>query len=160
MNKKFKIQEVRTVLNRENGDIIQESTTKKAIFEAEPPYVKMYLEDISRLKQLPQSTNSILTELLSAMNYNNVVPMYKPIKDMICYKLGLSLHTLNKSIDELYRKGILIRKARGLYLLDPHLFGRGTWNDIKQIRLTVDYSNGERQLRSSITKQIDLFENE
>ena len=55
------------------------------------------------------------------MGYNNIVPSYKPVKQLIANKIGMQYNTLDKSIKELYNKGILIRKARGLYIMDPNL---------------------------------------
>jgi hypothetical protein len=162
MAKKTFLQEVNiTVANHETGEILTEKRTEVGIFEKEPPFVKMYIEDIGKLNNLPQFVNNILYELLSNMGYNNVVPMYMPIKLMICEKIGISINSLNKAIDELYKKGILIRKARGFYMMDPYIFGRGSWNDVKDIRMTITYDSetNKRVVRSDINqKQLNIFE--
>lgn len=139
-----------------NGEILKDSRLEETQFESEPPYVKLYLQDIARLRDLTNSQQKILNELIYDMGYNNIVPNYKPVKEMIAKKLGMAYNTLDQGIKMLHKKGILIRKARGLYLVDPNLFGRGSWKDIKRIRLTIDYNeDGTKVLKSNIeTKEI------
>jgi hypothetical protein len=164
MAKKTFLQEVNvTKANYETGEILTESRTEVGMFEKEPPFVKMYIEDIGKLNNLPNYVSNILYELLSNMGYNNVVPMYMPIKMMICEKIGISVNSLNKAIDELYKKGILLRKARGFYMMDPHIFGRGSWKDVKDIRMTITYDEktNKRIIKSEISQtQLSLFGSE
>jgi len=78
---------------------------------------------------------------------------------LIANKIGMQYNTLDKSIKELYNKGILIRKARGLYIMDPNLFGRGTWNEVKKIRMVIEYqADGKKIINTTISKQLGLFE--
>jgi hypothetical protein len=153
--KSIHIQEVNTTIVDENGEMVNKTTKNVGMFEKEPPYVKTYISDIQRLVGLPSFVNDVLLELLHNMGYNNIVPMYMPIKQMICNKLNISINTLNKSIDELYKKGILIRAARGMYLMDPNAFGRGTWNEIKNIRMTIEYKeDGTRTIKTEFQNKI------
>ncbi len=154
--KKLHIQEVVTnIINHETGEEQIEKRTNVGMFEKEPPYVKTYISDIQRLMGFPNYVNDILLELLSNMGYNNIIPMYAPIKNMICSKLNISINTLNKAVDELYKKGILIRAARGMYIVDPNIFGRGSWQDIKNIRMTIEYdAEGNRSISSEFKKKL------
>ena len=39
--------------------------------------------------------------------------------------------------------------------MDPNLFARGSWNDIKQLRLIIDYNiDGSRNLSSNAPQQL------
>lgn len=153
------VREVNEIVDTESGEVVQTKRQEIAQFEKEPPYVKLYLNDIGRLKELNNSEQKLLNELVFNMGYNNVVPSYKPVKEMIANKLGMPYNTLDKCIKELYKKGVLIRKARGLYIMDPELFGKGSWQDVQKIRMVVEYlPDGTKRINTEVSKQLGLFE--
>ena len=156
--KKTQIREVNTI-NTESGEELKASRVEVSGFEQEPPYVKIYLDDIGKLQGLNNSEQKILNELVFNMGYKNVVPSYKPVKEMIASKLDIKYNTVDKAIKQLHSKGILIRKARGFYIMDPNLFGRGKWQDIKKIRMTIDYNqDGTKTINTEVSKQLGIFE--
>lgn len=161
MNKgkeKLYVREVTDIRN-EDGEVISHSRTETSQFESEPPYVKVYLQDIARLNGLNPSEQKLVNELVFNMGYNNIVPSYKPVKEMIASKIGVSYNTVNEAIKSLYKKGVLIRKARGMYIMDPALFGRGSWKDIKNIRMTIDYhEDGTKTINTNVSKQLGLWD--
>jgi len=151
---------VNTTVDMETGEIKELSTVDSYAIEREPEYIKMYICDIAMLNQIPSGMSPILFELISQMGYNNIIPAYKPIKLLTCKRLGISLDYLNKAIQEFYNKGLFIRVARGVYMAEPNLFARGKWEDIKELRLTIDYVNdkkgGRKQLKSNLSEQVQL----
>jgi hypothetical protein len=45
------------------------------------------------------------------------------------------------------------------YIMDPNLFGRGSWNDVKKIRMVIEYNaDGTKSINTEISKQLRLFE--
>jgi len=157
--KTIRFKEVTEHVDIETGEV--QSYERKSVFQVdkEPEYVKLYLRDIIRLNGLPPATGKVLNALLQSMGYNNIIPAYAPIKKVICRDLGVTMHTLNKAIDNLYKKDILIRIDRGIYMADPELFGRGTWGEIKEIRMMVTYTeDGKKQIKTEVDKdQLKLF---
>lgn len=146
-----------SVVDGETGEIIETELVEVYKGEREPDYVKMYIRDIARLSELPKGMDSILMALIRSMGYNNVIPVYKPIKKMISKDLGVSISYINKSIDAFHKKGIFIRMDRGLYLADPELFARGSWRDIKELRLIIEYhQNGTKKIKSNLPEQMQL----
>ncbi len=154
-------QEITQTVDFVSGEIIQQTTTTSAVVPKEPEFVKLYIEDIKRIFDLNQSESRILNCLLKYMSYNNVVVLLKPIKDMICRDLNMPINTLNKAIDNLYKLNILIRMHKSVYLVDPNLFGKGRWEDIHSIRLSITYDqSGRKTVKSEIQKggkQLELF---
>lgn len=144
-------------VNSETGEVIDLVSTQTFGIEKEPPYIKMYIDDITRLKELPPGMSKILMELIKSMGYNNVIPTYKPIKQMICRNLGIKMDYLNKAISTFHKKGLLIRLHRGIYVADPELFARGKWEDIKNLRLVVEYAkDGSKKLQSNLPEEVQL----
>ena len=155
-NKKVFVRNV-TQVETTTGEVISSTSQQVSLFEKEPPYVKVYLEDIGRLNNLNASEQRVVNELVFNMGFNNVVPSYKPVKELIAQKLGMQYNTLDKAIKELHKKGILIRKARGLYIMDPHIFGRGSWKDVSKIRMTIDYlPDGSKAINTEISKALGI----
>lgn len=155
--KKITKQETKTIIDHETGEIIKTDDLKSYAVESEPNYVKMYIDDIAKLKDVPQASNDVLRVLVRNMSYGNLVVMIKPIKDKIKEETGLSLNTINKSIQNLYKAGILIRQSRSVYLVDPNLFAKGKWEDIKKLRLVIEYNNdGTKSINSNMVEQLKL----
>lgn len=156
--KEYAIEVVRTI-DQNSGEIISEQEAITSIeFEREPDYVKLYLDDIVRLKDLPPASAKLLLLIVRNMGYNNIFQAYKPLKMMIIQELGITMNTLNQQISNLKKAGILLPMeefGRGLYLVDPNLFARGSWKNIKSLRLIIDYhSDGTKTLKSDASKQL------
>ena len=145
------------IINEKTGEISMSEITNTFVVDKEPDFIKLYISDISRLNDLPKGMDPILLELIKGLGYNNVIAAYKPIKLMICKQLGISMSYLNKAINTFYVKGIFIRLARGIYIADPELFGRGSWKDIKQLRLVIDYNDdGTKTIKSNLPEKMQL----
>lgn len=162
-NKKNKVSKTTLIesVDTETGEVINTLKSQTYAVEKEPRYIKMYVDDVARLNDIPLGMSPILLELISQMGYNNVIPALKPIKAITCAKLGISLDYLNKAIQTFYEKGLFIRVARGIYMADPELFARGKWEDIKNLRLIIEYnaegSKGHpRKLSSNLPEEIQL----
>lgn len=123
--------------------------------EVEPPYVKLYTQDIGRLYGLTESTQNVLMALAKHMVYRtNVIVLYGPIKTILMQELNMNKNTFNKAIDTLYKQGILIRQSRACYVLDPELFGSGSWADVKRVRLSIEYhADGSKSFKTQLVKE-------
>jgi hypothetical protein len=134
---------------------LKEIQSQSFLIDKEPDYVKLYLADITRLKDIPSGMNKVLFELMKSINYNGIIMAYKPVKDLMCLNMGISVNYLNKCIDEFYKKGILIRYARGVYIADPNLFAKGSWKDIQNLRLVIEYNkDGTKTLKSNVSEEM------
>ena len=157
--KKIYKQEDEQSVDSVTGEILQKTSIKTSMIESEPSFVKLYIDDILKLKDVPKASNDVLNILVANMSYGNVVVMIKPIKDLIAEETGLKLNTINKAISNLHEAGILIRKNRGVYLVDPNLFAKGKWSDIKKLRLTIDYNaDGTKEINSDAVEQLSLYQ--
>ena len=125
------------------------------LVDKEPEFIKLYIQDIGRLNSINGKANEVLLAFISKMGYNNLIPTYKPIKEMIARDLGISLHTVNAAIKSFKKKGLFIPFARGMYIADPELFARGNWKDIKQLRVIIDYNkDGSKKIKSNLIEQV------
>jgi hypothetical protein len=132
-------------INGETGELIEESHIQSFRVQKEPDFVKLYTDDILRLKDVPKGMNSILLYLLKRMNYENEVYVVSHVKKEMQKELELSEPTIKKSLELFVEKGLLIRKHRGIYVFDPLLVARGSWEDIRKLRLIITYEKGKEQ---------------
>lgn len=145
------IKEIQTnTLDVTTGELLMNKTEKTTVVENEPDYIKLYLADIMKLSNVPRSTSDILYCLLRFMSYDNDIVIISAIKKKICKELKLSMDSINKGIQTLMRKEILIRKDTGLYAVNPFLFGRGKWKEIKELRLSIVYNENGRTVKTDV----------
>lgn len=150
-----------THVNTDTGEYLGAETQIQTYqVEKEPPYVKLYTQDIGRIYGLTKSCNAVLMALARHMAYgSNVVVLYGPVKDIICKQLNMKKTTFNMAVDSLYKQGFLIRQARACYVLDPTIFGSGSWTDVKKVRLSIEYnSDGTKTIKTELTKEREVQE--
>ena len=138
--RKAHIQETYVHIDGQTGELLSTTEFKKTNVGAEPEYIKLYLKDLLYIAQLPQGLNSTLYSLLKRMNYEGQIILNSSIKKIICTELKKSMASLDKALSGFVLEKILIRKDKGIYLANPHLFGRGQWSDIAKIRLTIEWN--------------------
>lgn len=155
MEKKKIIQEIVTQQVNEHGEYLSESKTTTFSVEKEPDYVKLYIKDILRLTDIPKSGNAILFAVLRRMSYNSEIALFSPIKRGIASELGISEVTVEKAVELFTKKSILIRKERGLYIVNPFFFGKGKWEDIRKIRFEIVYSESGRMIMKTEIEEKD-----
>lgn len=146
MDKTKLLQEVTNTKTDQYGQVIEEIKTQVIHVDREPDYVKLYINDLLRLQDIPKSANDILLAIIKRMTYNNDIALFAPVKREIASELNIKEVTVAKAIEMFTNKSILIRKDRGLYVINPYLFGRGKWEEIRKIRLQLVYSKDGRMI--------------
>lgn len=142
----------RTVVN-EDGQITYQEEEKVISWGTEPNYIKVYLDTILYLKDLPKGLNSILYAFLKRMSYGNQLVVNAALKRQIAKELELSLSSINNAISKFVKGELLIREDTGLYKINPHLFGKGDWKDIAKIRLEVVFDSKGKTIMSEIERK-------
>jgi len=145
-------------IDNKTGEIFETEIISKMQVDREPDYVKMYVKDIIRFKDLPTGMDKVLMAIISNMSYTNIIFTYMPIKKFISSNLNITVSYVNKCISHYIKTGLLIKVERGIYLVDPELFARGKWENINELRLSITYDTktGEKKIRSNIKEQLRL----
>ncbi|MPQ44992.1 replication/maintenance protein RepL [Clostridium tarantellae] len=135
----------------ELGEIIDEENslkTKVSFSETEPKYVKLYIDDISLLQGLTNNQNNILYNILKLTQFStNEVILNKYYREKIAKNLNTNDQVIRNAISKLVKKEILFKVATGVYKLNPYLFGSGTWQNIKGLRMTIEYTNEGKKIQ-------------
>lgn len=147
------------------GEEQSEKQTSKRYIPAEPPYVKLYVEDISALHQLPKGSSSLLHELLREVGYEGRINLNSSVKKRIAKNLEYkNVQSVSNGLRTLCDKAMLRNIERGVYEVNPHLFGRGDWSNIfekrQEFSFTVFYDkDGNRKIKTDFEKE-DSIEKE
>jgi len=133
------------------------SVTKSAVREighskGEPPFVKLYLDNVLFLSDMPKGLSSILYALLERMPYGvgKGFAINAAIRREIATELGITEGSVRNAITKLTQGTLLIRKDTGLYMFNPHFFGKGDWKDIEYLRLEICYDYRGRTFMAEV----------
>lgn len=169
------IEETTTVVDNETGEVLGEKVLKRRIVKdsLEPDFVKLYIRDIINLANIDLKTTrvDILYMLLTYMDYHNEILINKQRKSDICESCSIKVDYLNKILQDFLQCQILFRRydkqgemIRGMFIANPHFFGRGKWEDIYNLQLTIKYDEKTKryvQLERNPDPQLDIpFEEE
>lgn len=138
-------------LDKETGEIISETKEKVVKLHKEPPYVKMYLDDLAAILKLSSGCKGLLYGLMRQMNYEGIITITKSTRERLAENIGVKETAVKNQITILCKKGIIKRIGTGEYEANPYLFAKGEWTDIRKRReafkLEIRYTEeGERQL--------------
>ena len=156
-------QSVELVEHDQNGVVTHDLKNQTISYGVEPNYIKLYLQDVLYLTDMPGRYSGLLMALLKRVSYAGsedglCVPLLPRTKRIICQELGWKgVQTLDNALRALVKGDILFRVDRGLYRLNPYLFGRGEWQDISRLRMTINYSEMEgRTFQAVIERKEEL----
>lgn len=138
------------------GEMVSQRTATKRFVSKEPDFVKLYLDDVMKLNDIPAKKTDVLYLLLKKMNYDNEITVVASHKREIAKQLSCSKISVEKTLGLLVEKGILIRKDRGVFLANPNIFGKGNWKDIEQLRLLLTYDIKGKHIESGISNSLSI----
>jgi hypothetical protein len=146
--------EVDRSIDVKTGEIL--SHTEKHVgyikVESEPPFIKVYFDDISRLFDLPKNASNILFCLAEHMSYKQQISVTASIKRQISSDLNTTVQVISNAISKYCKLDILQRIDHALYMFNPALIAKGTWQNIKEHR--ADYIELKIKYRNNGTKEI------
>lgn len=154
-------QSVEETVTDENGRTLEHRTNKTLSWGEEPSYIKLYIQDILYLSDMPRKYVAVAEALLKRVSYAGeqqglcvtLVPM---IKKAIIQELGWkNVASLDNALQKLLAGKILYRVDRGVFRFNPYFFGKGDWQDIARLRLEINYSdiNG-RTFQVNVKKKV------
>jgi predicted transcriptional regulator len=127
---------------------------KKNILMTEELFVKVYLNN-----QLSRFTNhDFLLQILSLMDYDNVVNLNPRKKDRIAEVIGLRQSSINKLLKQLIDKNLAVRLYPGEYLINPYIFSKRDFKKTVVIRQFYDteLDRVKKSKRSGLAKVEDI----
>jgi hypothetical protein len=137
------------IVDQLSGEILKEHHST-VTYDAEPAYIKLYIENLAKLHNL--SSSKILFIMVRKMNYDSEVVLTPSIRKEIIEELNIKMPTLKAQIHQLIEEGVMMRKDNNRFLMNPNIFARGTWKDIKKIITTITYDQKGRMITTKFER--------
>lgn len=140
--------------NHDTGEITKTEDVTVLRIPKEPAYVKMYIDDISKIVGLSAGSQNVLYELVTKIDYDGIMTITKGTRERIAARTGLKEATVRNRISDLAASGILRKSGYCEYEMNPNLFAKGDWQDIYKRRcgfkFEISYSkDGVRTLKGA-----------
>lgn len=133
-----------TVVNFETGEVTEEKTITESKLPPEPPYVKMYVDDLGSLLGLERGEKRVLLALACSLDFEGFASVTSAKRKRLADRCELTVKSFNNSVSALAKKGLIKVVGAGEYELNPKLFARGDWKQIynrrQAFRLELTYS--------------------
>lgn len=159
-------QSVETSVINDLGEIVSKRANKTLSWGEEPQYIKLYLQDVLYLADIPKKHSKILCELLKRSTYagekNGMqVCLSAGLKRMMMKDLGYkSIQPIDNALCDLTKGKVLYRIETGVYQFNPYLFGKGDWQDISRLRLEIDYDDIKGKTFKTVCEYAEMPVNE
>ena len=134
-----------TTVDTQTGEVLKRETTVQ--FSKEPGFFKLYFDCLGvyiKNDGLSASLNDMLRSPspCKLCTRRAIVHLGAYDKEQICKATHKSMRRLEQAITTWVKNRVLIRVARGIYQVNPFIFGRGDWRDIANLRATFNFSEG------------------
>ena len=156
------------------GEVTSKTATKVVKRDRTPDFIMLFTAGAPLLRDadLSKREQGILNIILGSwITTSNRVEISTTLRKNLSKQLKYSLSTVYKGLNSLKAKGIFVERINtdnneetidGSVYLNPHIFGRGHWNDIKKLRydLQVDFDFEELEARTTSSRTVTYNESE
>ncbi len=151
------IEKIESVVNDLTGEVLSYTTETTDIntVPTEPNYLKLYIDDLGLLNKLSGGETRALIHIAALANYDGEIVLPLAIKKRIAEKSGVKVQSTSDILTKLINKGILKRIDKTVYILNPDLFAKGKWREIRERRkafqsVTTYYPNGNKVVETNM----------
>lgn len=111
----------------------------------EPPFIKLYLDDLSRLNGLTSVQRTVLNIVMKYASYGNELVVTRKTRDIILKEGNIALGSFKNALSVLVQKELLYKgNKRSIYVINPLLAFKGRIGD--RAKLIITYNElGERE---------------
>ncbi|HGJ5854326.1 replication/maintenance protein RepL [Arsenophonus nasoniae] len=130
--------ETTTHVNHETGEVTSESKVVKFRLPKEPPYVKLYIDDLSKIMNISDGSQKLIHHLIARLDYEGHITLNPVLRKKISEELSIKEQTFRNYLRELIIKKIIIRVANNYFKANPYLFAKGEWSEVFKQRRNFD----------------------
>lgn len=142
-----------------NGEFVEEEKEQIIRYPKTEDFVMTFTKDLGYMKDLTKGEMLVMFGFLQNVSNNNEVVLNKSIKERICNQFDLLPTSMNQLISNLKKKKMIISKERGIYILNTNIFGKGKWNEVKKLRMLIEW-DFKSQTKKVLVEQTMLNEEE
>lgn len=143
------------IVDLRTGEIVESTATNVFRIPSEPPYVKMYLDDLCGIIKVPDGHKALLLSLLRRLDYEGFIVLSPRSRKEIAKSMDIADQTFRNRLNELCKTEIIRRVSTNEYLVNPTYFARGEWRKIcaqrEAFELKITYSDQGRQIETRLS---------
>jgi len=142
-----------SIVDVETGELHGKYKHKMKLSDSD--FVLFFAKNLATLAvSKPSSKNRIVAAILNEMNKDNVVHLVSSFTIPLAKQLEVSKSYITKVIIELIELRILFRIGRGVYIVNPWIYGKGNLQNISKLRWQFDAvrKGNEVEVEWKITK--------
>lgn len=156
-NRKTVYERETTEIDHETGQILRVVNDKIIKQPSEPPYIKMYIHDLSEILNIPKSEEELLRLVLRKLDFDGYITLSKRYRLSVCEHLGIGDQALRNKLTKLTKSGVLINSGYSEYMANPSYFARGSWADICKVKtdfeMRVKYTEKGREVTTHFIEE-------
>lgn len=153
------IQQTTQTKTDKNGEILETNKEQIIRYPKTEDFIMTFTKDLGYMQNLSKGEIMVMFGLLKYVNNQNEIIINKSIKERIAEEFNLKIESMNQLISNLKKKKMVLNVERGIYLLNTHLFGKGKWNEVKKMRMYVEW-DFKSQTKKMFVEQESLNEQE
>lgn len=145
------------IIDQTTGELLHDKTNviSFSTMPDEPAYIKLYVDDLSRLNKLTAGETKILLYVAARADYEGIASLPLGIKNRIATSAACSTSAVSSAISKFCNEKILKRLDVGVYELNPEYFARGKWREIRERRKAfytkITYTpDGQKTVETSV----------
>lgn len=149
---KYKVNGIidREVTDIRTGEVVKKEETKVLTLPKEPPYVKMYIEDIGSVLGLTDGCKNLLYCLATSMPYDGIITVVKSTRERFSKITGVQENVIKNQLTALCKSGAVKRLGRSEYEINPNYFAKGDWPEIRKrqndFEMRITYTKNGRKI--------------
>lgn len=117
----------------ETGEIT-ESQKQTTFYVKNRKYCRIYFDNIDLLIGLSGTARNVIDIIILQMEFDsNQIILNKHQKEIMADTLGVSYYTIRNAVSDLVERGILIKRDRTTFYMNPKLFHKGNTTKDQQI---------------------------
>jgi hypothetical protein len=125
------------------NEVFDESTGE---IITEPRFVKLYIEDICRVKGLTAPLHKMFNFMLCNMNYENITSYGASSKRTFLKESGIANSTFDNNVSKLIKANLIQRVAKGEFRVNKKYAVKVSWPKVQSIEWTTKYTaNGKEE---------------
>ena len=137
--KRVMYEQNRTTIDGETGAVIESKNDSLVKIPQTPDFVMAFTRDLGYLKNISGGASKLLFGLIQSVDRNNEITLNKARKNKIAQNCGLKENSIDALLNQLKKKEVVIQIDRGIYQLNPYLFGKGKWKNVQKMRMEIEY---------------------
>lgn len=147
-----------SIFNHTTGELIEKNDEIRLKTKTREEFFLVFVANLKYLTDVPKMSLKILIGILTSyVSWRNEVILNAQSRKELAEYCETSTSVIYKSLDKLVSAGILL-KQEGKLFLNPHIFGRGSWNDIQKMRQEITFDYDFEALESKTTMKVTALD--